>query len=206
MNERFKPSVLLDASNQVDAQIEPLVTRAELLRAKGLINLRSSQQFSATLDPESADRLSAGAVENLRWALCMNPGDSFLWAQLYSLHLRINGFSHATIGYLDESYATGPFEGWIAISRNRISLAIFPMLSGHVQGLVVAEFAALVDYGFVDDATLILTGVGWQYRDRLLAGLAQTDAAARERFRKSLSSIGAKVSIPGDEVEERPWR
>lgn len=206
MNERFKLSTLLELSNQLELQGRPVISRAELFRAKSMVAMRSAQQANGVLEPESADRLAAAADEKLRASLFMNPADSFTWALLYTLDLRSNGFSRTTIPYLEESYTRGPFEGWIALSRNRSSLGIFQMLSNSLQNTVVAEFAALVAYGFFDDAAQILTGVGWQHRDRLLSGLSQTDLVARQRFGRSLSSIGARATIPGLEGEERPWR
>ncbi len=138
-----------------------------------------------------------------RWGL--TPADSFLWLMLFALENDRNGFAPSNLDFLRESYATGPLEGWISLRRNRLALAVFPSLDAGTQNSVVAEFAAMVDSGFIDDAKFNLTGIGWTHRDRLLASLARVDAQQKYYLLKRLLSDGMQVSIPGVEADVRPW-
>ena len=139
----------------------------------------------------------AAAERELRAVLAIKPTESFFWLMLYSLLVTRNGFDQEAIRFLDRSYLLGPNEGWIALRRNRLALAVFPMLGVSTQQLVVSEFAGLVDSGFVEDAAINLTAVGWKYRAALLAGLSRTKKTSREALAKRLARENVSVDIPG---------
>src|SRR5581483_10514237 len=141
-----------------------------------------------------------------RLSLSLSPTDPFLWLMLYSLEATRNGFDIKSLRLLDESYATGPREGWVALRRNKLSLSVFPMVSDGLQTEIVSEFAGMVDSDFTEAAALNLTGNGWAQRDRLLAGLADANIIAREAFAKKLARDGVSVIVPGVELDERLWR
>ncbi|WP_126259820.1 hypothetical protein [Bradyrhizobium sp. LVM 105] len=145
------------------------------------------------------------AEDKIRTALRENPMGSFLWLMLYSVGTARNGLDPKNISYLEQSYATGPNEGWVALRRNRLALAVFPVLSTLVQSEVISEFANTVDSDFIAEAELTLIGVGWTYKERLLSALESVDLASRQALRKRLSNDGIKVSIPGLQADERPW-
>jgi hypothetical protein len=105
------------------------------------------------------------------------------------------------------SYSLGPNEGWIAVRRNRLALALFAVLTPDLQNKAVLEFAHLVDSGFVPEAADILTGPGWPVRERLLSRLAHVDELYREQFAKAVYQLGYDVSVPGVKpFGFRPWR
>ncbi|MCK1294836.1 hypothetical protein [Bradyrhizobium sp. 30] len=145
------------------------------------------------------------AETKIRTSLSSNPTDSFLWLMIYSVKIARGGFDPKEVAFLEQSYHAGALEGWVSLRRNGLALSIFPLLTVSIQDTVVAEFAAIVDSGFLDEATAILTSVGWEQRDRLLGGLQQVDIGARERLAKRLRRQGFKVGVPGVEMSDRPW-
>ena len=109
------------------------------------------------------------------------------------------------MSYLEQSYSTGPREGWIALRRNRLALAAFQMLNERMQDSVTAEFAGMVDSYFIGEAADNLQRAGWPQRERLLASLGDVDIMSRELFAKWLERNGVKVVVPGVKSNERPW-
>jgi hypothetical protein len=183
----------------------PSIVQSEFVRAKALIALRTAEEAVQRKSPEESDHEVEWSENGIRDALSLIPGDAFLWLMLYSVTMARNGFDPGNIGYLDQSYASGPTEGWIALRRNRLALAIFPMLRELLQQKVVTEFAALINSGFIEDAAINMTSVGWVHRDRLLAGLGNVDVPSRKVFAKRLAQDGVKVTVPGIATDER-WQ
>lgn len=205
-DDRFKAGALAEVL--VDIEGEPLVGRSppELPRARALVGLRLAEDAMVHKSAEEAERDVAIAEERVRMALSLVPSDSFLWLMLYSVETSRYGFLTENLRYLDQSYATGPLESWIALRRNRSALAVFPMLSEEMQRIVLSEFVALVDSRFIENATTNLTGVGWMQRERLLDSLKQADIVSREAFAKKLARDGVNVSVPGVAAKERWWQ
>lgn len=182
------------------------VSDPELARAKAIIFLYLAE-FSATeLGGRKSEERKLTAERAVSDSLAQNPDDSFLWLNLYLLKNASSGFAaeHATL--LQQSYATGPREGWIAISRNRRALAILPILDATNQQLAVSEFVALVGAGLFEVAQASLMGAGWMHRERLLAALERLDLPAREMFARALWNNGINVEVPGVSTPDQPWR
>ncbi|MCA1495223.1 MULTISPECIES: hypothetical protein [unclassified Bradyrhizobium] len=147
----------------------------------------------------------AVADEALRAVLSIFPADPFLWLKLYSTGKTRHGFGPDSIKYLAQSYRVAPLDGWVALRRNKVGLSIFQMLAEDTRKAVVSEFVGLVDSGFTDTAALNLETVGWTERERLLASLVGVNIISRQAFAKRLALDGVKASIPGVEIDERPW-
>lgn len=205
-DERFKRGILPGTLARMETVKRPSMLQAEFSKAEALLMLRAAEETVQRQVWEESDRGIEAAGEKIRTALSINPGDSFLWLMLYSVETARNGFGSENIKLLDRSYAVGPLEGWIAIRRNRLALAIFPMLRDNVQRAAVSEFAELVDSDFIEEAASNLTGVGWSIRERLLSELVEVDITSRQALAKLLSSNGIKLAIPGIKTDERPWR
>lgn len=203
-DQRFKPGALSEVLARMERQPKLAVVRASYFRAEALVRLGIAERAMGRQAPEDVDRAGA-AEESVRTALKVNPADSFLWLMLYSVNTAREGFAPENIRFLDESYATGPHEGWISLWRNRVALSIYSILTKLQQQRIVGEFALMVDTDFIDDAVFNLTGVGWAHRDQLLGSLAGVDIASRQSLAKQLSNNGYKVRIPGIDAEDRPW-
>lgn len=204
-DQRFKRGSLSAMLMRLNSVPRPSLVQPELLRAEALIALSAAEETLQRKSSEEADKDVETAEDKVRASLAVSPGDSFLWLLLCSITGARYGFDVKYLSYLARSYASGPLEGWIALRRNRLGLAVFPMLSKPMQKAVVSEFAGLVDADWIEDAAMNLSGVGWSNRDRLLAELDQVDVASRQRLAKRLSAKGIKVKILGVEQEERPW-
>ncbi|MEY9986006.1 hypothetical protein ABH995_005343 [Bradyrhizobium yuanmingense] len=206
VDDRFKSGALSQVLLPTMAGSEAVVRRSDLTRAEAVIRLRIAEESVARKSSEEADRDASAAGYALKSSLMFNPADSFLWLMMYSQEIKRSGFDARTVGFLSQSYATGPLEGWITLRRNRLALAAFAGLAETMQAEVVAEFVAMVNSEFVEDGALNLMGVGWPHRDRLLASLVDVDLIPREAFAKKLSREGLKVSVPGVELDDRLWR
>lgn len=205
-DEQFKAGALAGVLAGIERGVNAAPAEPEMRRAIALIRLRLTDEVMARNSSEDADSEVATAEKKVRSALEMNPSDSFLWMMLYSVELARNGLDPAKIRYLDQSYATGPFEGWISLRRNRLALAVFSQFSVRMQAAITSEFSEMVDSDFIEAAAANLTSVGWAHRSGLLSALGSIDLASKRSFYKRLSADGIKISIPGFEVDERPWR
>ncbi|MBO4227980.1 hypothetical protein [Bradyrhizobium neotropicale] len=206
MDDRPKPGALSDILVRIEQQPHPVLLQPELGQAEALIRLRAAEEAIEQKPTDEADRAVAIAANKLRFGLSMNPANGFLWLMLYSVATVSSGFDPSNIRHLGQSYVTAPLDGWIALRRNRLGLAVFPMLSGAMQENAVSEFASLVDSGFIDDAAISLTSTGWAQRERLLVSLERVDIVQRVAFVKRLLRDGVKAAVPGVEIDERPWR
>lgn len=205
-DDRFKPHVLAPVLAAIEAKSAPVPERLAFLRSKALLKLRLAEDAMIRSSSEEADRSVSSAVQYLTLALSAGPGDPFLWLLLYSVQTTGNAFNLQYIRYLDQSYATGPHEGWVSLRRNRLALGAFPLLSEKVQLAVISEFEEMVDADFIEDAALNIMGIGWRYRELLLAGLGTVDIASRQSLQRRLAADGIKVNIPGITFDEKPWR
>lgn len=205
-DDRFKSGALSTVAEQIAEQSRLTVEPSEFVRGKALILIRAAEEAMGRESPGEADRQVKVAIDKVKSSLSVNPTDAFLWLMLYSTAISRDGFDFRNIRYLDQSYVSAPFEGWIALRRNRVSLAIFQILTEKTKTNVVSEFAALIDSGFVEDAVLNFEGVGRPERERLLASLEEVKGINRESFAKRLARDGVKASVPGVEIDARPWR
>lgn len=204
--DRLEPGALNSVIEWNQVGYEWSVHRSDRARAESLIRLRVAENAIGRERPEEADRKARTASVKIRYSLTLNPVDSFLWLRLYTIETANTGFGAAELRYLIQSYVTAPREGWIALQRNKVALAAFPSLGKAMQENVTSEFVKMVDSNLTEAAALNVMGIGWDQRDRLLAGLTQIDIIPREALAKRLAREGLKVSVPGVETDERPWR
>ncbi|MDF0493076.1 hypothetical protein [Bradyrhizobium yuanmingense] len=204
--DRFKPAALNGMGATLQTQARLAMARNDVARAEALIWLRIAEETTGRMSAGEADREAAIADTKIKSSLEFNPADSFLWLMLYSMETAHRGSDEKTLGYLSQSYATGPIEGWIALRRNKLALATFTNLTWTTQQRVVSEFTGMVDSEFTDAAALNLMGVGWMQRERLLDSIGMANLVPRESFARRLAKEGLKVRVPGVEIDERTWR
>ncbi|RXH41882.1 hypothetical protein XH94_04235 [Bradyrhizobium zhanjiangense] len=205
-DDRFQTSALANVMPMIEAQRAAAFEQPEFARVRALVQLRLAEEALARKSSEDADRSISVALGDLKLALQVNPGDSFLWLLLYSVEIARGGFGSDSMRYLDQSYTAGPYEGWIALRRNRLALAAFPAFSDAMRSEVLSEFEKMVDDGFIDEAAANLMGVGWPHREQLLAALGSADILSRQGLSKRLAADGIKLTIPGIAIDDRPWR
>ncbi|MCA1539903.1 hypothetical protein I6F18_08035 [Bradyrhizobium sp. NBAIM32] len=204
--DRFKAGVLKEFAAQLEGKLNVLVSPPAFARGEALIWLRVAEESMRGRISQLQDRQLEVVRRSVASALSVNPADAYIWMMLYSLETSSNGFDLRNIRFLYQSYAAGPREGWIALRRNRLALAVFPMLPDTMQKAVISEFAEMVDNNFIEDAAINLTSVGWMHRERLLNGLDGASIVSREALAKKLMHDGTKVSVPGVAVRDHFFR
>lgn len=205
-DERFKRGPLSEILAQIESAARGVVAQASVSRAQALIRIELAEKAMQQKGADEVDRETIAAEGNVKSSLALNPADSFLWMLLYSIATTRNGFDPIHIKYIEQSYQSGPREGWVALRRNPLALAAFPLLDVSLRRMAVTEFAQIVDADLTNEAALILEGTGWTHRDALLAALSQADFVSRLNLYKRLSQDGLKLQITGIPYDERPWR
>ncbi|HWM46420.1 MAG TPA: hypothetical protein VNR11_05840 [Xanthobacteraceae bacterium] len=181
------------------------VTRPSAFRDRVVVELRRAELALADGARTKIDTRFDTLHVALRDALTMTPADPFLWLALAWHTAVTGGLDGKMLGYLALSYQLGPNEGWIAVRRNPLALAIFPRLPPELAKRALGEFARLVESRF-DETPRILLGPGWAQRDRLLPQLATASDGSRRWFARALHRLGADVAVPGVPARDaRPW-
>lgn len=203
-DDHFKASSLLGVSADLDLPIEFGWVSPEWQRARAIISLYDREEILRAGGSDFDKKLLI-AYDAAEASLRLNPNDAFLWMMLFSLENDRRGFDVQNLRFLKASYYFGPFEGWISLRRNKVSLATFHNLDVDTQDIVVSEFAAILDANLIAAAEDNLVGVGWPYREKLIAGLEHVDAAPKQALAKMLSRDGIKIGLPGLAKYDRPW-
>jgi hypothetical protein len=204
--DTFKDGALDALRPAIAAVSDDKWSHPSALSSVAIINLRYLEEAMAAADQGEIDPKMVSLDKAVRESLANTPADPFLWLVLFWLENTHNGFSRDNLKYLRMSYQLGPSEGWVAVRRNRLAVAIFSQLPPDMAGDVVGEFSRLVESNFYAEAADILTGPGWPVRDRLLAGLKDVTDVDREIFAKTVYRLGYDVSVPGvDRQDFRPW-
>lgn len=206
-NTPIKPDVLKDIDAELAAARPELTwTNPVAARASAMITLRLAQDSQARASSEQIEAAFTLAETRIRAALRLSPGDSYLWSSAYFVRTARAEFNPADTRLLKQSYVTGPHEGWVSATRNRLALAAYPILDQRTQDLAVSEFSEMVGSGMIEDAAANLLGVGWSQRDRLLASLDGVGLPPKEALARRLATEGARIDVPGVRSETRPWR
>lgn len=173
------------------------------LRAAAIIRIRMAELAMTDHDRLAIDEALSDAQDAIRRSLACGPADPFLWLGLFWIANARQGLAAQNFEYLRLSYELGPSEGWIAVIRSRMALAMFATLPGDIKQMAIAEFLAFVKTKQTATAADLFRGPGWQARDVLLARMASLDQSSLTAFAQELHSRGYDdVSVPG--VERPP--
>jgi hypothetical protein len=204
--DTFKEGALDALRSSVGSVDSGKWSHPSILGSAAIVELRYLEQAMANADQPDIDSRMDGLIGAIRNSLQNAPADPFLWLVLFWLENTHNGFKRANFQYLQMSYATGPSEGWVAVRRHRLALALYNQLPPALKDASVAEFARLVDSNYIADAADILTGPAWPIREPVLAGLKDVDLVSRQTFAKTVYRLGYDVAVPGvDQQPFRPW-
>lgn len=177
------------------------------LRSSVILRVQLVEQATLAGERTIIDEQTGALANALRRALACTPSDSYLWFIRFWLENNQNGFRPDHIKYLRMSYQLGPNEGWIALKRNHLAIALFSQLPADLSDVTVGEFARLVDNGVYSPMVAVLTGPGWPIRDRLLAALDNVSDINRRGFAAALQAGGFDVTIPNlSSPNRRPWQ
>ncbi|MCG2643787.1 MULTISPECIES: hypothetical protein [Bradyrhizobium] len=181
--------------------------RATVRRSRAVLALYLYEEAFASGRPDLIDTRLQNLRGSVKAALHCAPADAYLWLLLFSIENETGGFKADNLAYLRMSYLMGPHEGWIAIKRNPVALAMLPGLDPTLAQTVVDEFAELIQNGLYEESSAIFAGVNPIVRDRLLTRIAEIPRPSRERFAKALSAKLPAVTVPGiDREDDRPWK
>lgn len=204
--ESFKADLI--ESNVADTTlVEPLgLCRPSVRRAAAILRLYLYEDAFASGRSELIDGDLASLRASLRRALSCLPTDAYLWLVLFSAENAAEGFKADNLEYLRRSYRFGPHEGWIALKRCPVVLAMLPTLDAGLRAQVLDEFASLIDNDLVDEAVAIFASVNLSVRQPLLDRIATLSVDRRERFADALGQILPSVSVPGiTRHKNEPW-
>jgi hypothetical protein len=204
--DRFAANTLTALTPQLDAGQSGKWDHPSAVRNDAVIRVRILENAIFGGDPQAVDSQMTKVHEAIDKSLANAPADPFLWVVLFWLENTQNGYNPRHLKYLRMSYLLGPSEGWIAVKRNRIALALFPQLSSDLAEDAKAEFVRLVESRFYSEAADILIGPGWAIRNTLLPRLKNATELDRQLFARTVYQLGYDIVVPGVEPrEQRPW-
>ncbi len=202
----FRVDVLDKLLADADAAEQDSLCRPRAMRAAAILKLRVLELTYTGDDVALIDPRAKELDEAIRDSLSCAPADAFLWQVMFTVESTRNGFRPEYLEYARMSYRLGPNEGWVALKRCPVLLAVFERLPPDLADNVVDEFGRIVENGLYPDAVRILTGPGWRVRDRLLRRLEHVALSQREQFARLLDEQGFDVTVPGVVLPEHPWR
>lgn len=127
--------------------------------------------------------------------------NSFAWLALFWLDVRKRGFGSDNAQYLRLSYAFGPNEGWIALRRSRLALALFSQLPPDLADLAINDFVKLVDTGrLYQETAAIFATVPPDGQNRIVEHLGAANSISRQMFARMLYDKGLDIHIPNTEM------
>lgn len=203
--QTFATPLLMDEAKQIEASEKSSLCNPAVLRDAAAIRLAIVDNLMAEHDkmPTSAYTTLYQAT---RTALSCSPTDSFEWLTLFWLDLSGHGLTAKNATYLRLSYALGPNEGWIALRRNRLAIALFPQLPSDLADDAVDEFVRLVNTAALYRETAeIFSRAAPVAQRRLAKALGSAKSIPREMFAKTIYDDGVDIQIPGVERPSRPW-
>jgi hypothetical protein len=204
--ETYKPDVL-DAAIAKLKEKEP-VLRPSILSKGAVVHLRQALDAVRSDQTDVIDSRLDVLRQAIDEALTRTPGDPLLWLVRFSVANTDDALTPERLDYLRLSYQLGPNEGWIAVGRNRLALAIYPSLPSDLAEGAISEFVGLVRSELYELAADNLAGPGWPIRHLLLTSLRQLSEKNRRTFAAVLNKRELEdVSVPGvDPPPARPWQ
>jgi hypothetical protein len=203
--QTFGTSLLMDEAKQIEASEKSSLCNPSALNDAAAIRLAIVDNLMAEHDKTLTS--AYGTLNHAtRVALSCTPADSFEWLTLFWLDLSGHGFTEKNAAFLRLSYALGPNEGWIALRRNRLAIALFARLPSDLADDAVEEFVKLVNTGTLYPETAeIFSRAAPAVQQRLAKALGSAKTIPREMFAKTIYDNGVNIQIPGVERPSRPW-
>lgn len=141
-----------------------------------------------------------------RRSLSCAPADPFAWLILFWLDTSKHGLNEDNATYLRLSYALGPNEGWIALRRNRLAIALFAQLPADLADDAIGEFVRLVDTGALYRQTVaIFANAAPAVQRRLVERLKFAEPIPRRIFARILYDKGFDIDVPDFRKPSHSW-
>jgi hypothetical protein len=204
--QTFKPEALVPFIPTLAEIEQSAYCQPKLIRGAAIVRLRLAEEAISSAERNVIDGRLEALENSVRNALSCEPGDAFLWLVLAWADNARQGQTPEQLTFLRLSYRLGANEGWIAVQRNRLLLAMFPGLPPDLADASVKEFGRAVDSWLYWETIATFTGPGWPIRSRLLAELKNVGERQREAFAAELYAEGYDVVVPGIAPRApRPW-
>jgi hypothetical protein len=194
--EQFAPGVLEDFVASAAPSVAPDICQPVTLRTMALIRLRFAEQAIGDGDHDRIDRTLSDLDAALHRALSCAPTDAFLWFAVFWMQNNTRGLQAANYRSLRMSYRVGANEGWVALRRNRFSVALYPGLPDDLKAHAIDEFVQLVKSDFITEAADVLVGPGKPVSAMLLARLQGIDSQKLRFLVTMLDAKGFEGKIP----------
>ncbi len=203
----FKMQFLLDEAQQAEAAERSSFCNPTELRDVVILRLSILNQAIAATNRTLVEAGYAPLYAASHRALACSPADPFVWLTLFWLDAGKGGFTSENAGYLRLSYALGPNEGWIALWRVRLALALFARLPTDLSNDAIDDFIKLVNTGHLySETAAIFASAAPAAQSRIVAQLKTAKPIPREIFAKTLYDRGVDVNVPGVDKPEHPWQ
>ena len=204
----FKTQTLLDEAQHADAVAQSSFCNPTQLHNAVVLRLAILDEGIAAGNQTLIDSTYRPLYDASRTALSCMPADPFVWLTLFWLDAGKHGFDLDNANYLRLSYALGPNEGWIALSRSRIAFALFARLPTDLANDAIDDFINLVDTGqLYSETAAIFASAAPAVQSRIVAQFATAKPIPRRNFARMLYNRGLDVTIPGvDSRPARPWQ
>lgn len=191
--------------------IEPagrVPARPAALEPLAVVQLRLTEEAITRGEERDTKPRLASLDRTITTALTGSPNVPYQWLVLYWAESRLNGYNPQYLRYLRMSYDTGPLEGWVALRRNRIALALYAVLTDDLKEAALTEFIGLARSQLFADTADIFGNSTPIVRAALIARLDQLKVPDRQAFVKIIYDKGFwEAAVPGvNLVPSRPWR
>jgi hypothetical protein len=201
--ELYPSIVLTEFAEQAERDQRRDICQPVARRTLAVIRLRLAEEAFAGSDDGKVRQAQSALARALGSALGCTPTDAFLWLTLFWTQNNARGLQEDNFEALRMSYRFGPNEGWLAIRRNRMAVAIFPALPEDLKKQALDEFGQLVKSDFITDAADIITGPGRPISDLLLSRLDGIDVQKLRFLGRLLDGKGFDAKIPGLQTTTR---
>jgi hypothetical protein len=173
-----------------------------------ILRLATLQQAITISDQSYLGAAYGRLYDATRAALGCSPADGFAWLTLFWLEVSKHGYQPQYGQYLRLSYKLAPYEGWIALWRSKLAIAILDQLPDDLAAQALREFSALVETERLYPESLeIFASAPSTIQTRLAEQLKTAKPTARQVFARMLYDRGSDVTIPGaNGTPSRPWR
>jgi hypothetical protein len=197
LGHAFKMELLLDETRKAEATERSSFCNPTTLRDVAILRLAVLDKAIAASDRTLIDSAYSRLNDDARSALSCSPADPFIWLTLFWLDAAKRGLGPDGARYLRLSYALGPNEGWIALRRNRLAMAVFAQLPADLANDAIDEFVKLVDTGrLYPEAAAVFAGAAPAVQSRIVERLKTANAISRQIFARALYDKGLDVNIP----------
>jgi hypothetical protein len=178
--EVFDPDVLAQVEERTEGKGSKF--RSDMLSKIAMIRLRQFENAVRADDAPVIQQRLESVTRIIRETLRNAPSDPFFWLAWFSLDTYREGTRPENVRYLRMSYELGPYEGWIAVKRDRAALESFSSLPLDLREQAISEFVRLVRWGINSEAADIAAGPARPLRAILFPKLKNLGDPQRRAF------------------------